>query len=673
MMHLFKLTSRVTARSTRRLPTGKLVEIDRAQARRIEASLVIILFLFIAQNTAYSVSKQRTQDVTQLNLPKSEQTAKTLATITVEAGEYTRIDTPVWFSPNSETIGIKYDFAKEPFALVETYVRTSQSEEKEVPAQYEASQSTGTAKIWFILNGKTEAGSKRTFKLYARNPRTDWTSITTQKDDKALTLEQGDKNILSYQYAVMPAPAGMSNLYDRSGFIHPLWSPAGNILTDIHPPDHIHHMGIWMPWTHTHYEGKMIDFWNIGDGTGTVRFAKFISTTNGSVFGGFKSEQEHVGLKTSEGEKVILDEIWDVRAYNVGGPEKGYWVIDFKSTQKNITDIPLIQDEYRYGGFGFRGAREWKGENSAYLTSEGKTRENGHATRARWCDLSGAIDGKWEGVTIYSNPENFQHPEPMRIWPEPDNYVFFNFAPSQAGEWVMEPGVDHVFQYRLFVHEGKPNTDEIERVWNDYADPPKVKVEPPQSSNRIVLFDGNDFSQWVAERNGPIRWVIEDGTMRIVPRTGGIMTKDNYSDFKMHLEFKLPDLPSNVRGQSRSNSGVYIQRRYEVQILDSYGLQSRNNDCGAIYQFKEPDKNACAKPNEWQTYDITFRAARYDGNKKIENARITVVQNGILIQDNVEIPNKTGAGQPEGPNPAPILLQEHSNVVWFRNIWIESQ
>ena len=600
---------------------------------------------------------------------------KSLAVITVEAGNYERIDTPVCVRTND----IQFDFEKEPFVIVEV----KGNDEKEIPAQYE---SGNPSKLWFILSGKTEAGAKRTFKIYARKPQVNLKGITAEKDDKALTLKEGDSNILSYQYAVMPAPAGQSKLYDRSGFIHPLWSPEGNVLTDIHPPDHIHHMGIWMPWTHTHYEGKMIDFWNVGDGTGTVRFSKFISSTSGPVFGGFKAEQEHVGLKTSEGEKVILDEIWDVRAYNVGwgstppsisnsesvGQAPPY-IIDFKSTQKNITDIPLIQDEYRYGGFGFRGSREWKGANSAYLTSEGKTRENGHATTARWCDLSGVIDSKWEGVTIMSNPENFRHPEPMRIWPEPDNYVFFNFAPSQAGEWVMEPGKDYVFQYRLFVHEEKPNVEDIERVWNDYANPPKVTVESGKSTKRIVLFDGTDFSQWVAERNGPIRWEIEDGTMKITPRSGGIMTNDNYTDFKMHLEFKYPDMPANVRGQSRSNSGVYIQRRYEVQILDSYGLEPRNNDCGAIYQFKAPDKNACAKPDEWQTYDITFHAAKYDGNTKVENARITVVQNGITIQDNVEIPNKTGAGQPEGPNPAPILLQEHSNVLWFRNIWIEPQ
>ncbi len=616
--------------------------------------------------------------------------ASLLATITIEAGNHTRIDTPVWFSPNE----VNFDFEKDPFVIVETNGRASipGTDEKEIPAQYE---SGNPAKIWFILDGKTEAGTTRTFRLYSCSVQSAEsrdmlrrtqnaerrTIITTQKDDKALTLEQGDKKILSYQYAVMPAPAGMSTLYDRSGFIYPLWSPEGNIVTDIHPRDHIHHTGIWMPWTHTHYEGNLIDFWNVQDGTGTVRFSKFDSSTSGPVFGGFKAEQEHVGLKTSEGEKVILNEIWDVRAYNVGGPDKGYWVVDFKSTQKNITDKPLIQDEYRYGGFAYRGAREWTGSNKAYLTSEGKTQADGNATRSRWCDLSGAIKGNWEGVTIFSNPNNYQHPEPMRIIPDAD-YVYFVYSPSVAGQWVMEPNKDYVFQYRLFVHEGKPNVEDIERIWNDYADQPKVTIEPAsskspvapsQSSNRIVLFDGNDFSQWVSERNGPIRWQIENGTMKIVPGTGGIMTKDNYRDFKMHLEFKLPELPPNVRGQSRANSGVYIQRRYEVQILDSYGLIPRNNDCGAIYQFKAPDKNACAKPNEWQTYDITFRALRYEGNKKIENARITVVQNGILVQDNVEVPNKTGAGQPEGPNPAPILLQEHSNTVWFRNIWIEPQ
>jgi hypothetical protein len=249
------------------------------------------------------------------------------------------------------------------------------------------------------------------------------------------------------------------------------------VLTEIHPPDHLHHMGIWMPWTHTLYQGRRIDFWNVGDGTGTVRFTKFLSETSGPIYGGFQAEQEHVARKTSEGEKVILKEVWDVRAYNIGGPEKGYWIVDFKSTQRNVTGKPLIQEKYRYGGLGYRATREWKGKNTSYLTSEGKTRENANGTRARWCDTAGSIDGKWTGITHYSHPQNFRHPEPMRVWPGPDDYVFFNFCPSVLEEWEMAPGEDHVFQYRFYVHEGKISVDDAERVWHDYAEPPTVKIE----------------------------------------------------------------------------------------------------------------------------------------------------------------------------------------------------
>jgi len=129
-----------------------------------------------------------------------------------------------------------------------------------------------------------------------------------------------------------------------------------------------------------------------------------------------------------------------------------------------------------------------------------------------------------------------------------------------------------------------------------------------------------------------------------------------------------------ARGQGRGNSGIYIQQRYELQILDSFGLEPKNNECGSIYTFKAPDRNVCKQPGEWQTYDILFHAARYAGEgenaKKIQNARITVFQNGVLIHDDVEVPRKTGAGQPEGPKSAPILLQDHGNAVSFRDVWI---
>lgn len=583
--------------------------------------------------------------------------AAPLATFTVRAGEHTRVDTPV----SAPLVGLT-DVASLRLEEVKGSQRVA------VPAQVEPGS---TPRLWWILGGTTPAGQSRVFELVRGTPATEGL-VKAVKGDKALDLQLGGANILRYNHAVVPAPKNIGripearrSLYDRSGFIHPLWSTKGSVLTEIHPADHIHHMGLWMPWTHTQFEGKMVDFWNVGDGTGTVGFAKYLSTTDGPVFGGFQVEQEHVARKTSKGEQVILNEVWDVRAYNVGGPEKGYWLIDFKSTQRCVADEPLIQDQYRYGGFGFRATSKWKGQTAAYLTSEGKGRD-GHGTRARWCDTSGKID-EWEGVTFYSHPQNFQHPEPMRIWPEPDNYIFFNFCPSQAEAWEMKPAEDHVFRYRMYVHQGKVVVADAERIWQDYANPPQVDAKFGRPDNAIVLFDGTDFSNWERDGGGEIRWKRADGAMQVVPGSGGLVTKKPVKDFVMHVEFQLPTDPQD---RERGNSGVYIQRRYEVQIINSYGRELEFAECGSIYRFKAPDYNVCKAPGEWQSYDIRFREARYDGDTKVADARVTVYHNGVLVHDDVAVPNKTGAGRPEGPEPLPILLQDHGSAVSFRNIWI---
>ncbi|MBM4024622.1 MAG: DUF1080 domain-containing protein [Planctomycetes bacterium] len=593
-----------------------------------------------------------------------------LATITVEAGAHARIDTPV----SVPLASVPQAVAGQALSLQE--VRGSSR--VTVPAQVEPGP---TPRLHWILSGTLPAGQKRTYELVAGEARTD-RQVKAVKDEKNLVVSVGDAKVMQYHHAMWPAPKGVAKvpdaklpLYDHSAFIHPLWSPRGTVLTDINPPDHLHHLGIWMPWTLTSYEGKKVDFWNVGDATGTVRFSKYLSATTGAVYGGFQAEQDHVAFKTSKGEQTILKEVWDVRVYNVGGSQKGYWLVDFQSTQRCVADQPLIQEEYRYGGFGFRATRQWKGANCDYLTSEGKTRKDGHGTRARWCDNYGTIDGQTEGVTFYSHPKNFQHPEPMRLWPGANEHIFFNFCPSQAGRWEMKPGEDHVFRYRWFVHDGKPDVAEIERIWNDYANPPQVTVKSARPEGAIVLFDGKDFSQWEGPKGGAVAWKItDDGAMQIVPKSGSITTKRNVEDFILHAEFKTPQMPPEVKGQGRGNSGIYIQQRYELQILDSYGLPPKNNECGSIYTFRAPDQNVCKKPGEWQTYDILFRAARFadEGGKPVkkQNARITVFHNGVLIHDNVEIPNKTGAGRPEGPQPRPILLQDHGNEVAFRNIWL---
>jgi len=584
---------------------------------------------------------------------------QSLGSIAVEAGEYTRVDTPV----SLDLTGVPgVGFPSDELRLVE--IRDSQR--VDVPVQFEAGS---PPRLWWVLSGTTPAGTERKYEL-SKGRADSAAAVTANQDDKVVRIDKDGTKVLSYNHAIVPAPAGQSKLYDRSGFIHPLWSPSGSILTGIHPKDHYHHVGIWMPWTHTEFEGKPVDFWNLNSGQGTVRFNRFVSTTSGPVYGGFQAEQDHVALKTSSGEKVVLKEVWDVRVYNVGGPEKGYWLWDLVSTQRCVADSPLKLLQYRYGGFGFRATEDWKDETAAYLTSEGRTRKDAHATRARWCDAAGVSDGDWKGITFFSNPQNFLHPEAMRIWPPENRYVFFNWAPVQTSDFEMKPGDDHVFRYRQFVHEGKVDVARTEQLWNDYAHPPKVEIATVPD-DAIMLFSGSDFSHWTTESGKPIGWKLIGDTMKISPRSGSIITKRDFTDFKMHLEFKTPQMAPDVTGQARGNSGVYIQRRYELQILDSFGEPPRNNECASMYKTKAPDKNVCRMPQQWQSYDIIFHAAKFNGNSKKESARISVWHNGVLVHDNYELPNKTGAGKPEGPNPGPILLQDHGNEVSFRNIWIE--
>lgn len=174
-----------------------------------------------------------------------------------------------------------------------------------------------------------------------------------------------------------------------------------------------------------------------------------------------------------------------------------------------------------------------------------------------------------------------------------------------------------------------------------------------------VLFDGSGTDQFTSAR------MTEDGLLM-----EGADTLPMFQDFNLHVEFRLPYMP-NSEGQKRGNSGCYLQSRYEVQVLDSFATTPVFNGCSALYRFKSPDLNMCLPPLQWQTYDIKFTAPRWGADgKKIRNARITVWQNGVKTQDDVELPNKTGAGKVEEPTLLPIRFQNHSDPVRFRNIWI---
>lgn len=199
---------------------------------------------------------------------------------------------------------------------------------------------------------------------------------------------------------------------------------------------------------------------------------------------------------------------------------------------------------------------------------------------------------------------------------------------------------------------------------------PRAAVLLPPPRDAVVLFDGRDLSGWVKRGSGePATWKVADGVM--TAGGGDIVTKERFRDFQLHVEFKVPLMP-NARGQGRGNSGVYLHGLYEIQVLDSYGLVPGTGDCGAIYGQTPPMANACRPPEEWQSYDILFRAPRYDeSGKQIARPRVSVLQNGIWIHDNVEIQGPTTASMPGDPRqPGPIMLQDHGSPVQYRNLWV---
>jgi hypothetical protein len=505
-----------------------------------------------------------------------------VATITVDAGEYSRQETPV-------SIGLEAIAKESSSGLI---LREVKGDKRiAVNSQIEAGKSP---RLWWVLDGQTAAGEKRIYELL-RGKSTPAKGIEVKPADGGLEIYRDEAKVLRYNHAQVMPPEGASELYVRSGFIHPMWSPAGEVLTQIHPKDHIHHMGLWNPWTKVGFEGRELDFWNLKKGQGTVRFVKFISRTSGTVFGGFEALQEHVDLQNPKGQTVALNERLKVRIWNTKRKDNGY-LIDYTTTQRCATDEAFKLQAYRYGGFGFRATDKWKGDNRNYLTSEGKTIKDADGSRARWCNVFGAMEKGQSGLVFMSHPENRQHPEPVRIWGEDFNDVFFNYCPIKKKPWQLEPKKDYVLKYRIYVYDGNIDAAGAERLWRDFAYPPKVSMELTNSYSKgqelsakivdsqvVVSIAGEVFTCYKFESSlkKPYFWPVNG------PASGNSITAESAEPYPHHnsLFFGCDRVNGGNYWQDTNQRGQIVSQGPKI-IVSSPGSVIFHDEC----LWKQPNK-----------------------------------------------------------------------------------
>ena len=407
--------------------------------------------------------------------------------IEVDAGAHDRLDTP-----------IRLEIPKAPGEAYPFYTLEALDSRTLVPGQ------TNSGELFWKLDAPLPAGSKRRYRLKKApspnallkmpptligNPsRPDHDHLQFSVAPDIIPLKLDGRTIFAYHKTITRPPTGIDPVYQRSGFIHPLATRTGLVVTDDFSPEHPHQHGLFFAWVNTTFDGRKVDFWNQLGRTGRVGNdpERPGPTFSGGPFAAeFHASLRHEDLTAPGGPVPVLLEGWAIRAYDV----PGCLLFDFESEMKCAGEKPLKLNKHIYGGLGYRGNRQWydptvkgndapdpsKSGHSDFLTSEGKRRADGNHTRPRWVDLSGEVDGKVGGLTILDHPSNFRFPQPVRLHP---NMPYLSFAPEVLGEFEIVPGQIYASRYRLIAHDGPPDPKLIERIWDDYADPPKVRIVP---------------------------------------------------------------------------------------------------------------------------------------------------------------------------------------------------
>jgi hypothetical protein len=386
------------------------------------------------------------------------------------------VDLPV--AMNGLNVPVSIDLDAITFAHDSTLTLVEERNDAIIFVPFQVQQGSHRTLEWMVTNEKTPL-QKRTYQLTTGHAAK-FAQVTATTDSGALTIRSGKQSLLRYYFKTVYPPVGIDTNYKRSGFIHPLWTPHGQALTQIQPADHYHHYGIWNPWTHVLFEKDTVDFWNLKDRKGTVRFAGFAATTGGAVFAQFETLHEHVAFKKDGKEKVALRELQTIKVYRPVDGDNDYYIADITSQMNCASESPVLLLTYRYGGLGWRATALWNKDNSEVLTSEGKNRAAADGSTARWCVVQGTLMDDYGGAVMLSYPANYNHPEPLRIWPENSNNrgdMFANFDPTKDKDWLLQPGKTYVLKYRLLVFNGKFDKAKAESAWQYFAHPPAVVVE----------------------------------------------------------------------------------------------------------------------------------------------------------------------------------------------------
>ncbi len=286
-------------------------------------------------------------------------------------------------------------------------------------------------------------------------------------------------------------------------------------------------------------------------------------------------------------------------------------------------------------------------------------------------DLPASATVVTEGPGLYRAMLQFTRPAPA------SRQEFIEIHGQLAGTRVVFSGVSQSVWWKGELADDKLTLERTDHYGIDLVlravsrTSPTEGQAPPEGAVVLIPFTPGtppDMSAWVDSKWEP----QPDGSVQVKPRAGSITSKESFGSCRLHIEFNLPHMP-NEQGQGRANSGLYVQNRYEVQVLDSFGTLSGAGDCGALYQVEAARVNASLPPGRWQTYDIVYHAPKYDADGKVkENARMTVEHNGVKIHDETELPNECPGGMPvaNGQDRGPMHLQDHGNPVRFRNFWV---